>query len=174
MDRIFIGVGSNIQPEENVVKAVEMLAAECRLLGISTFYLTEPTGRQDQPPFFNGILEVETKRPPLELKFSVLRSIEYKLGRVRTEDKYAPRTIDLDILLYGDEVLDRGELILPDPEITSRPFLAVPLGEIAPEVMLPGSGRTLKEIADSMDTRSMKPLIEFTLRLKGRYENQSP
>lgn len=174
MDRVFIGVGSNIQPEENVVKAVAMLAADCRLLKISTFYLTEPTGRQDQPPFFNGVLEVETKRPPLELKFSVLRSIENKLGRNRTEDKYAPRTIDLDILLYGEEVLDEGDLILPDPEITSRPFLAVPLGELAPEVTLPGSGKALKEIADSMDTRSMEPLTEFTRSLKRRYGNQSP
>src|SRR3990170_4754101 len=115
MPRAFVAVGSNIDPETNVRRALLLLAREVRLLGISTFYQTKPIDRPDQPPFYNGVIEIETELPPGELKHSLLRRIERELGRVRTEDKHAPRAIDLDLLLYDDVTLEEEGLRLPDP-----------------------------------------------------------
>jgi len=165
MAQAFVSIGSNIDPEENVSKALGLLKRQARIIGISTVYLTEPVERPDQPAYYNCVVVLDTPLPPLELKQTVLRRIEDELGRVRKEDKFAPRTIDLDLILYGDVVMKTGELVLPDPEIRNRPFLACPLFELAPNLIMPDSKEPIAVIASHMRGNGMKPLIAYTNRL---------
>jgi 2-amino-4-hydroxy-6-hydroxymethyldihydropteridine diphosphokinase len=166
MARAFIGIGSNIDPAENVRAAIRSLARQARLVGISTVYLTEALGRPDQPPYYNCVVEVETDVPPAELKFGLLRSIENGLGRQRTEDRYAARAIDLDLLVYGDLVLDMEGMRLPDPDILQRPFLAIPLFELAPDMVLVGYGLRISKVAASLTQDGMQPLKDYTRSLR--------
>src|SRR3972149_233754 len=107
-----IGVGSNINPLENIPKALELLKGYVTETGISPFYRSRPAGTTDQPDFINGIFRITTEAEPKRLKFSILRVIEGTLGRVRMADKNASRAIDLDILLYGSLVLDVPDLVI--------------------------------------------------------------
>ncbi len=166
MVRAFVAIGSNIEPEKNIERAMRLLALKTRIIGISTVYLTEPEGRPEQPSFYNLVVEVETEMPPEEFKHRVLRTIEDDLGRIRTEDKYAPRTIDLDLILYDDLALQAENLILPDPEILRRPFLAFPLGELSPDLILPGTALTIGQVAAGLSQAQMKPMGDFTRLLK--------
>ncbi len=166
MTRAFVGVGSNIEPEVNVRKAVHLLSLRTRILGVSTVYLTEPEGRPEQPPYYNCVVEIEASLPPAELKHAVLRQIEDELGRKRSEDKFAQRTIDLDLIVYGDLVLRTEDLMIPDPDILRRPFLALPLSELAPELKLPGSRLEVKEAAAALPRDKMKPLTGYTDMLR--------
>jgi 2-amino-4-hydroxy-6-hydroxymethyldihydropteridine diphosphokinase len=99
------------------------------------------------------------------LKHTVLRRIEDGMGRVRGGDRFSPRTIDLDLILYDDVVMKTGELVLPDPEIRSRPFLAGPLFELAPNLIMPDSKEPISVIASHMRDCGMKPLVVYTNRL---------
>ncbi len=171
MVRAFVAIGSNIEPEENVKKAIRLLALKTRIIGISTVYLTEAEGRPEQPPFYNLVVEVETQMPPREFKYCILRTIEDDVGRIRTEDKYAPRTIDLDLILYDDFALQTEDLTLPDPEILRRPFLAFPLSELSPALVLPGTALTIKEVLAGLSQARMKPMGGFTKVLKKEVSN---
>jgi 2-amino-4-hydroxy-6-hydroxymethyldihydropteridine diphosphokinase len=162
MSRTFIGVGSNIQPALNVEKALLLLGGRARIVAISTMYRTSALGRPDQPPYYNGVVEIETELSPEVFKQRVLLEIEDKLGRKRSSDPYAARTIDLDLLLYDDLVRETGEIILPDPEIRRRPFLAIPLLELAPDLALPGTGEGIGEVAAQFTSADMTPLIRYT------------
>ena len=175
MARAYIGVGSNIDPEMNIPRALRLLIEAVEVTGISTFYRTAALGDDRQPSFYNGVFAVETALPPRELKFCLLRPLEERLGRRRSEDRYLPRTIDLDLLLYDDLVLNEEDLVLPDPEIARRAFLAVPLCELAPEMILPGDGRAICAIAAQFHPRSMAALADFTaqLILKGTAHEQA-
>lgn len=166
MARAFISVGSNIDPAENIKKAVRMLVSQVQIVGISTVYLTEAVGRAEQPPFYNCVIEMETELPPLDLKNQVLRRTEEGLGRKRVSDKFAPRTIDLDLIHYGETVLEEGGLKLPDPDILRRPFLAVPLFELAPGMKLPGYDVSIKDLVETLSREGMRPLDEFTESLR--------
>ena len=165
MPRAFIGVGSNIEPEANIRAALGLLRKRARVTRASTFYRTDPIGRPEQPAFRNGVFEVETSLPPAELK-QVLRDIEAQLYRRRTSDKYAPRTIDLDLLLYDDLAIADEGLTLPDPDIERRAFLAIPLCELAPDGVLPGSGRPLCEVAARFTDYGLQPLEAYTRELR--------
>jgi dihydroneopterin aldolase/2-amino-4-hydroxy-6-hydroxymethyldihydropteridine diphosphokinase len=166
MARVFVSVGSNIDPEDNVLRALRLLAGRVSVAGISTVYLTQPEGRPDQPQFYNCVVEAETGFPPRELKHRVLRKIEDELGRKRTGDAFAPRTIDLDLILYDDVVMETEELTLPDPAIPVRPFLALPLYELAPDLALPGSGLRVADAARALSRHTMKPLADYTDRVR--------
>lgn len=172
MARAFIGVGSNINAEGNVRRALHRLAREVRVVGISTVYRTQALDRPGPPEFYNCVVEVETQIPPAELKRVVLRRIEQELGRVRARDQYAPRTIDLDLLIYGDLVITTPQLVIPDPEIARRPFLAIPLYELAPELVLPGSGQPIKQVAAGLASQPMEPLAHYTKLLRRDIENE--
>jgi dihydroneopterin aldolase/2-amino-4-hydroxy-6-hydroxymethyldihydropteridine diphosphokinase len=165
MARAFIGVGSNIAPEESIREALRRLAQSVRLVSISTFYKEPAIGRPEDPDFYNGVVAIDTDLPPAKLKWAVLRPIEAALGRSRSTDKYAPRTIDLDLLLYGNSVISSDELTLPDPDILTRAFIAVPLYEIAPTLVLPGSGVPIREIAERFATERMQPMHEYSSTL---------
>jgi 2-amino-4-hydroxy-6-hydroxymethyldihydropteridine diphosphokinase len=150
MTRVFIALGSNINPEYNMREAVRRLASRCRLLAVSPVYETAPVGKTDQPNFLNAVVLIETDLTAAELKTQVLQVIEQELGRVRTEDKNAPRTIDLDIALFDDQILDGGLRRIPDPDISKYPHIAVPLADVAPQQRHPETGQTLQEIAQSL------------------------
>lgn len=166
MPHAFIGIGSNIEPAENVRKAVKLLSCKTHILAISTIYQTASLRNPDQPLFYNGVVEIETELPPEEFKNSVLHEIENRLGRVRTSDKYAPRTIDLDILIYN-QLTD-----YIDPEIFERPFLAIPIFELAPSFVIPESEIKISDVAASMAGLEMKPLPEFTRQIRREIENE--
>jgi 2-amino-4-hydroxy-6-hydroxymethyldihydropteridine diphosphokinase len=164
--RAFIGVGSNIGPEDNIREALRRLVQSTRLVSISTFYREPAIGRPEEPDFYNGVVAVDTGLPPDMLKWQVLRTIEAALGRQRGADTYASRTIDLDLLLYGDSVMSGSELTLPDPDIQTRPFIAIPLYEIAPDLVLPDVRVPIREVAEKFSTKTMQPLDEYTRSLR--------
>jgi len=193
MARIYLGVGANIEPETHIRLALGRLAEVVRITGISTFYRTPAWGAVAQPPFINGVIAAETDAPPLVVKFDILRPIEHALGRRRGAEKYAPRPIDLDLLLYGGEVVKTETLTLPDPDIVVRPFLAIPLCELAPELRLPdgtsicavaaamsrehlepSSGRTAGVSPARLPPAQLEPLPAFTALLRKELLHESP
>jgi dihydroneopterin aldolase/2-amino-4-hydroxy-6-hydroxymethyldihydropteridine diphosphokinase len=169
--RAHVGLGSNVEPEANVRAAVRLLAARERVLAVSTFYWTEavPPGA---PAFINGALALETQTPARELKLVVLRDVEARLGRLRTPDRNAPRTIDCDLLVYGNEVARERNLLLPSPDIEARAFVAIPLFEIAPDLILPGSGRRLADVVASMPPHPMVPVGELRDAIRRELEGK--
>jgi len=176
MARVFIAVGSNIEPEDHIRRALALLRKVTRIRAISTMYRTAPLTHhgEAQPPFINGVIEIETELAPTVLKHGLLRKIEEQLGRVRGPDKYAPRTIDLDLLLYDQRCIDTPEINIPDPEIASRPFLAVPLCELAPNLIIPGIEQSLREIAKKYEHHTMEPLPVFTKELRKEIAGELP
>ena len=164
----YISVGSNIEPEKNIPEALEKLKKYVSVKAISTFYRTVPIGRPEQPAFLNGVWQIDAEQSARELKFDILRQIEAELGRVRTEDKYAARTIDLDIALYDDMVIDEPDLRIPDPNIRQRPFIAVPLLELAPRLVLPDTGELLSSLDIVKATQDLEPVCDFTEILRER------
>jgi dihydroneopterin aldolase/2-amino-4-hydroxy-6-hydroxymethyldihydropteridine diphosphokinase len=166
MTSVFLSLGSNIEPEKNILEAVKLLAEHVRILEASTVYLTEPMRRRSQPKYYNCVLKIETDITPRKLKFDVLRVIEERLGRKRTEDKYAPRTIDIDIIVYGGLRLSTKDLVIPDPEIQKREFLAIPLCEIEPELVLPHTRKMIKEVASRFKGHKMIREEAFTETLQ--------
>lgn len=166
-ERVFIGVGSNVDAERNIHAAGLLLRERVGLTGISTFYRTAPLNRPEQHQFLNGVFEVWTDLAPRPLKFDVLRNIEAELGRRRTGDTHAPREIDLDLLLYGSRRINEPGLEVPDPDIRYRPFVAVPLRELAPDLILPDGGRL-----DGLDVLARQSELEaddeFSNSLKER------
>ena len=164
----YVGVGSNIAPEDNVPRALDLLARQVHLLDVSTAYWTPAVGRADQADYLNCVLKIRTDRPARALKEHVLRPIEDALGRIRSEDKYAARPMDLDILIYGREILDEPGLCLPDPDILRRPFLAVCLLELVPDMILPGMDRLLADVPFSGSAVLGRPDFNLTKQLKAR------
>jgi 2-amino-4-hydroxy-6-hydroxymethyldihydropteridine diphosphokinase len=166
MPTAYIGVGSNILPEENIQRALSYLSRYERITGVSTFYLTTPFDRPGDPPFYNGVVRISTLAGPRDLKYHVLRNIEKRLHRRRTDDKSAPRTIDLDLLVYEDMVVNDDELQIPDPGILERPFVAKPLCELAGDLILPGWGTPVRDIAERLKDQGMRPMHEYTQQLR--------
>lgn len=141
MATAFIGIGSNLGDRETHLRgALELLSAEegIKIVAVSVLRETEPVGPVEQGPFLNGAVHVDTELRPQELLERLL-DIEERLGRVRRE-RFGPRTIDLDLLVYGDEVLDEPGLTLPHPRLHERRFALEPLAELAPGLVLPGRG----------------------------------
>ncbi len=166
MSAVYISVGSNIEPEKNIPAALRLLAKDVFVTAISTFYLTRPVGANESPEFYNGAVEVETEISPRDLKFGVLRKIERALNRKRGPDRNAPRTIDLDIIIYGDLVLSEPIIEIPNSDIHTRPFVAIPIYELAPNLTLPDTRLSLAQIVELMDYTGMVPLYEFTDKLR--------
>lgn len=162
---VYLSVGANIEPEVNISRGLRLLSAAMPLKGISTFYRTAAIGRPAQPDYLNGVVSLETELPPLRMR-DFLREIEHALGRVRSKDIYAARTLDLDILLYGDAVFASGDLSIPDPDILERPFLAAGILELDPAIRLPGAGKNLSECIDAAGVEALVAAPEFTRALK--------
>ncbi len=163
MNRALVALGSNIDGKRNLREAVRRLSLCCRLVAVSPVYETAPVGNTEQPNFFNAAALIETDLTAAELKARVLWVIEQEMGRVRTEDKNAPRTIDLDIALFGDQVLDLGLRHIPDPDVLRYSHIAVPLADLAPAMRHPEDGRTLREIAQSLPIGGLVPRPDVVL-----------
>ncbi|MCS6844270.1 MAG: diaminopimelate decarboxylase [Caldilineales bacterium] len=158
MNVAYLSLGSNIAPEHNLRAAVALLAEAGRLIALSPAYETPPVGNPNDPPFLNAAAVLETSRSAEALKEGVLRPLEDRLGRRRSADPNAPRTIDVDISLFNDQVLQVGKRRIPDPEILRYPHVAVPLADVAPAYRHPETGETLAEIARRVRALSGQPL----------------
>jgi 2-amino-4-hydroxy-6-hydroxymethyldihydropteridine diphosphokinase len=137
----YIGLGSNLSdPQMQLEQALSALAAlpACRELKASSFYRSRPMGPQDQPEYINAVASLETDLGP-EALLDALQAIEKAQGRVRDE-RWGSRTLDLDILLYGDELLGSDRLTIPHPGLPEREFVLYPLYELAPDLVIPGQG----------------------------------
>ncbi|MGR8940736.1 MAG: 2-amino-4-hydroxy-6-hydroxymethyldihydropteridine diphosphokinase [Gammaproteobacteria bacterium] len=139
----YIGLGSNL---DNPAEQVRSARADCaaipgvRELAFSSLYRSAPMGPQDQPDYVNAVMAVATELPALAL-LRHLQRIELEHGRVRTGQRWTARTLDLDLLLHGEECIETAELTVPHPGLSQRAFVLYPLFEIAPELVVPGLGR---------------------------------
>ena len=142
MHTTYIGIGSNLGERELTIRdALALLAADPELdvEAVSSIRETEPVGVLDQPRFLNAAIRLATELAPQPLLERLL-AVEQQLGRVRTGQRYGPRTIDLDLLLYGDEVVDEPGLRVPHPRLAERRFVLEPLAELDPGLVVPGLG----------------------------------
>ena len=143
MARAFVGLGSNLgDPEALIRSALDLLTAEegIEVVAVSSLRETDPVGYEDQPRFLNGAAELATELPPQELLERLL-AVERRLGRIRGEGpRFGPRMIDLDLLLYGDEIVEEPGLTLPHPRLHERRFALEPLAELDPALEVPGRG----------------------------------
>ncbi len=139
MTTAYVGLGANLGDRERTIRrALELLGDE--VVAVSSLRETDPVGYVDQPRFLNGAARLETERTARELLDRLL-AIERELGRTREGARYGPRTIDLDLLLYGDAVIDELGLTLPHPHLHERAFVLEPLAELDPALIVPGRGR---------------------------------
>ena len=168
MATAFISLGSNIDAELNIQRALGLLSEWSRLTGLSRFYQTAAIGTAPQPDFLNGVARIETDLKPHPLKFEMLRNFEAAIGRVRGEDKFAARTIDLDILLYGDESVDSPDLKLPDPDLFERDFLAACILDIDAAVSLP-DGRLVASLFPAEAVDALVCNNDFSRQMKSRF-----
>jgi 2-amino-4-hydroxy-6-hydroxymethyldihydropteridine diphosphokinase len=149
--RAYVGLGANLGDREGTIRRAVTLLGEADgvdAVALSTLRETEPWGPVAQPSFLNGVVALETELGPRAL-LDLLLGIERRLGRVRSE-RWGPRTIDLDLLLYGDTVVDEAGLTLPHPRLHERRFALEPLAELAPDAVVPGRG-TVEELLRSLE-----------------------
>ena len=152
--KAFIGLGSNLGEREAMIRmALDDLARLpfTLLVRASSLYDTEPAGEVDQPNFLNAVAQIDTELTARQLLWN-LQLIEKRLGRARSQ-RWGPRTIDLDLLLYGSLVVDEPDLKVPHPEIAKRSFVLVPLVELDPLIIHPVSGETLLNHLSHLHTR---------------------
>jgi 2-amino-4-hydroxy-6-hydroxymethyldihydropteridine diphosphokinase len=143
MTRAYVGLGANLGDREATIRAA--LEALPGLVGVSKLRETDPVGVVDQPPFLNAAAVLETELAPREL-LDTLLAVERELGRERRE-RWGPRTIDLDLLLYGAETIDEPGLTVPHPRLHERRFALEPLLDLDPELAIPGRGRVTDVLA---------------------------
>ncbi|MFC1860307.1 2-amino-4-hydroxy-6-hydroxymethyldihydropteridine diphosphokinase [Chloroflexota bacterium] len=146
---VYLGLGSNLgSRQDNLNKASDFLSQRLRVDKISSVYETEPIGNINQPRFLNMVCQAHTKLSPTEL-LTLAKGIERKLGRIFNQPN-GPRPIDIDILFYGEQVIETPELVIPHPRLTERAFVLIPLAEIAPELVHPANSKTVKELLKAM------------------------
>ena len=142
MTRAYVGLGANLGDRERTLRAaVDALGAEegIEVVAVSTLRETDPVGVGDQPRFLNGVAALETTLGARELLDRLL-AVEQRFGRVRVPGEHGPRTLDLDLLLYGDETIDEPGLAVPHPRLHERRFVLEPLAELAPGLVVSGRG----------------------------------
>lgn len=142
MTRVYVGLGANLGDRERTLRAaVDALAGEAGIdvVAVSTLRETEPVGVGAQPPFLNGAAELETTLTARELLERLL-ALEQRFGRIRSPGEHGPRTLDLDLLVYGDESIEEPGLTVPHPRLHERRFVLEPLAELTPGLTVPGRG----------------------------------
>ncbi|MGH2571649.1 MAG: 2-amino-4-hydroxy-6-hydroxymethyldihydropteridine diphosphokinase [bacterium] len=169
MTRAAVGFGGNVgRPDLAFARAVARLEAEpgMRVVARSRLWESEAWGRTDQPPFLNAAALIETSASPAELH-EVLRDEERAAGRVRAGERWGPRTLDLDILWFGDQGSDDPELVLPHPRLAERSFVLEPLAEIAPDWRHPRTGASAAEMLAALRAAGQASACERTPVLLG-------
>jgi 2-amino-4-hydroxy-6-hydroxymethyldihydropteridine diphosphokinase len=165
--RAFVGLGSNLGEREALIgQALDELAAlpDTTLIRVSSLYDTEPVGVIEQPRFLNAVAMLDTELTARQLLWNLQR-IEARLGRTRSQ-RWGPRTMDLDLLLYGDLVIEEDDLHLPHPELARRAFVLVPLVELDPQVTHPVSGLSVVQMLARLEHKSPVKRIS-RLRTRG-------
>ncbi|CNC09307.1 2-amino-4-hydroxy-6-hydroxymethyldihydropteridinepyrophosphokinase [Yersinia intermedia] len=158
MIRVYIALGSNqAMPLQQVKTALEALdhLPRTRLVACSPFYRSKPLGPQDQPDFLNAVVALDTSLPPEQL-LDHTQAIERNQGRVRKEQRWGPRTLDLDIMLYGSQVITTDRLIVPHYGLKEREFMLYPLSDIAPDLIFP-DGEALSARLKYVDKNGLVP-----------------
>jgi 2-amino-4-hydroxy-6-hydroxymethyldihydropteridine diphosphokinase len=150
--RAYVSLGANLDDRAATIgRAVELIASSTgvEVVGVSALRETEPWGPVEQPAYLNGALVLETELGPRAV-LDLLLDVERRLGRVRDDRRWGPRTIDLDLLLYGELSIDEPGLTLPHPRLHERRFALEPLAELAPDVIVPGRG-SVSELLAALD-----------------------
>lgn len=160
MNQVFLALGSNIRPEFYLPQAIRLLGEQGVILGRSSVWQSKPVDGSDQADFLNAAVLMETAHDAAILCQKIIPTIEHQLDRVRDpSNKYGPRTIDIDLVLFNDRQLKVEHRIIPDPEILSRIFLAVPLAELAPHYCVPGQNKQLSEVASELESAAEAAMI---------------
>jgi len=149
---VYIGLGSNLSnPRVQVATAAEEIAkiAECKIVALSSLYLSKPMGPQDQDDYINAVIAIETSLSALAL-LDALQAIENSAGRVRKDNRWGARILDCDILLYGNETIENERLTVPHYGMKLREFVLLPLAEIAPDLSLP-DGTSISSLANEIN-----------------------
>ena len=157
--KIFLSIGSNVgDRKDNLGKGRKNLERKkIKIVKVSSLYLTPPWGKTNQREFINQVIEGETTLSPREL-LSSIKSIEREMGRKDLE-KWGPRLIDIDILFYGDKIIEEEDLIIPHPLIPQRAFILVPLNEIASEFMHPVKKEKIKDLLLRVDRKGIRRIV---------------
>ncbi len=150
-NRAILLLGSNIDPGGNIRKALELLNCSSRILNKSRLWITKAVGSKG-PDFINMAVEIETHLNASQIKIEIITPVETELKRVRTVDKYAPRTIDIDIIIFNNEILNIN--------IWSRIFIAIPVSEIIPDLTNNSTGETLSEAVDRLKSSAIAELFK--------------
>lgn len=155
----YIGLGSNlsepIEQVKNAIKKIEKIALS-KVIAVSSIYLSKPMGPQNQDDYINAVLALETSLSAIDLLNS-LQSIENDAGRVRKENRWGARILDLDIILFGDKVINTERLTIPHYGMNEREFVLLPLAEISPKLILP-NGKSVKQLSQNIAKNSMTKL----------------
>jgi dihydropteroate synthase/2-amino-4-hydroxy-6-hydroxymethyldihydropteridine diphosphokinase len=164
MTRVYLGLGSNLGDRYGrLIAALDRLQVHVAVDTISSIYETEPWGYADQPSFLNAVCGGETELSPQGL-LGAVKAIELELGREPTF-RYGPRTIDIDILLHGEAVIDQAEISIPHAQLHERDFVLAPLNEIAPEVVHPKFGKTVEALSVTIDLTQVRVFAKRPLRV---------
>ena len=154
----YLGLGSNMgDRQENLERALDFLSQRLRIQKVSSIYDTEPVGDVNQPRFLNMVCQVYTSLTPMAL-LTLGKGVEGKMGRVSGKAN-TPRPIDIDILFYGDQIIETPELVIPHPRLVERAFVLIPLAQIAPDLVHPVSGKTIKELLERLT--EVKGVLEW-------------
>lgn len=159
MERVYLGLGSNLgEPLAQLRAALAALAAlpHSQLAAVSSFYSSDPMGPEDQPNYINAVAALDTALEPLDL-LDALQTIELQQGRTRHAERWGPRTLDLDILLFGERVLNESRLQVPHYDLQTRPFVLYPLAQIAPGLRL-ADGRKLDDLLQCCPFQGLEQL----------------
>ena len=171
---VYLGLGSNLGNRQgNLRMALSLVEPLCRPEEVSSLYETAPAGLEDQPPFYNAACRITTGLEP-EALLRFLRRVEFEVGRRPGGPRWGPRPVDLDILLYGDRVVEQADLLVPHPRLAERPFVLAPLAEIAPEARHPTLKKTARELLTAAGKEGVTPVApagwHVVRRSEGREE----
>ncbi len=157
---VYLALGTNLGDRcDNLRQALELISEKVRILKVSSIYETPPWGYTEQPVFYNQVLHGKTALTPLDL-LTFVKEIESDMGRVKNFQN-GPRLIDIDILLFGEQIITTERLVIPHPRMTERAFVLIPLSEIEPDLVIPGISKNVAELLRKVDQTGIKilPLI---------------